>query len=289
MSLPSGTVLTLEDLADHVSLLGVGRVDWVTLGALCKLLVADRLLGVFFHAVVARKVEPLKYQQKSIVIRCNSYPHRYAPIDPRVADTVGELLLLAPKNAFGQVRLAVWADIEGFAEEVLLHLRFAVRVPLLVRTLGELLLGGVDVHAHFQEALVKEWDAKLKTPRHGRLVGTQTVSGVQVLDALNALLVERLLVWRCVEVEVSTKDLVTALTREYHLDAHSLDLAAEQVHGCTGAHGSHVVSFEVEDDVANGIEALLDSEGVLVVDCAKVLSCMACCDQIGAVGQTDRE
>jgi hypothetical protein len=85
----------------------------------------------------------------------------------------------------------------------LLHLGAAVGVDLLVGALAELLVLGVDVHGDLEELLVEEGDTGLESPRHRRLVGPKAVGRVEVLDALDELLVERLGVRGGVEVEVA--------------------------------------------------------------------------------------
>ena len=85
----------------------------------------------------------------------------------------------------------------------LLHLWPAVLVRLLQASLGEHLLLCVNVHRHLEELFVEERHARLEAPGHGRLVGPQAVGSVQVLDSLDALLVERVGIWCSVEVEVA--------------------------------------------------------------------------------------
>lgn len=131
---------------------------------------------------------------------------------------------------------------------------------------------------------------------------------MEVLDSLDALLVEvggR----RCgVEVQVScnpiasapahesrrskgltTKDLITTLSTENHLDSHSLDLSTQKVHRCGGPDGRHIVRLEVVDDIGDGVESLLNGEGVLVVDGSKVLGRNPRGEEIRRVLESDRE
>lgn len=68
--------MTLEDLPDKVRLLGIGRVRGVLLLCAGELLVGDLAGRVSLEAV-----------------------------DPRVTDTVRELLLLAPEDRVGEVGL----------------------------------------------------------------------------------------------------------------------------------------------------------------------------------------
>jgi hypothetical protein len=54
----------------------------------------------------------------------------------------------------------------------LLHLGSTIGISLLIGTLVELLVLGVNVHGDLQKLLVEEWNSSFKTPSHGRLVGT---------------------------------------------------------------------------------------------------------------------
>lgn len=116
-------------------------------------------------------------------------------VDPAVADTVRELFLLAPEDFVGEVR--VFGVVECLADHVFLHL---VEVRRLV---DELVVGGYFVHGNVEESLVEEGNTAFETPGHRGLVGAETVRGVEVLDALDALVVELLGVGRRVEVEVA--------------------------------------------------------------------------------------
>lgn len=61
----------------------------------------------------------------------------------------------------------IWA-----VKAYLLHFGSTFSVGLLISTLVELLVLGINVHGDFQELLVQEWYSSLKTPSHGRFVGT---------------------------------------------------------------------------------------------------------------------
>lgn len=201
-------------------------------------------------------------------------------IDPPVADTVRELLLLAPEDLVGKVGLSarVVRGIERLAKDIFLK-------PLL----GDHLIRGIDVHGNLEELLVQEWNAGLKTPCGSRLVGAQAVGKMEVLDATDALLVESLLVGSSVEVEVSTKDLIAALARENHLDTHGLDLAGKQIHGGRGTDGGDVVGLEVVDNIRQRIKTLLNSEGHDVMLGAEKLGDLERRNVVGGAGETDRE
>ena len=54
----------------------------------------------------------------------------------------------------------------------LLHLGSTFGISLLIGTLVELFVLCVNVHGDLQELLVEERYSSLKTPSHGRLVGT---------------------------------------------------------------------------------------------------------------------
>jgi hypothetical protein len=91
----------------------------------------------------------------------------------------------------------------------LLHLGSPLGVGLLTGTLVEFLVLGINVHGDLQELLVEERNSSLETPGHGRLVGSETVGSVQVLDSLDTFLVEVLGVRRSVEVEVPYLSVIT--------------------------------------------------------------------------------
>ena len=154
-------------------------------------------------------------------------------------------------------------------------------------------LGGVNEFVNYE--------AKL----HDSLVGPQTVRSVEVLDSPHTLLVERLWIRSGVEVQVACKcrqfslqfgndlrtaeDLVTALSTEDHLHTHGLNLPAEQVHRRTRTNGGNIVGLKVVDHVRNGIEPLLNCEGVLMVDGAEVVRRFPCRQKVRRVFETDGE
>lgn len=201
-------------------------------------------------------------------------------VDPAVTHAVGELLLLAPEDLVGEIRRSVGlvGGVEGLAKDVLLN-----------AVLGDHLLRGVNVHGHLEELLVQEGDAGLHAPCRGGLVGAQAVREMQVLDATDRLLVERGLVGRVVEVQVSAEDFVAAFAGEDHFHAHGLDFAGQQEHWGGGADGGHVVGFEVVDDVREGVETLLDCEGEGMVAGSEEIGHLLCGDGIRGVGKTDGE
>ena len=136
-------------------------------------------------------------------------------VDPRVAYTIAELLLLAPGYGFGQhvgKGLAYNLLLNGFAWA---HLGF-----------------GVGAHGHIQELLVEEWHTTLNTPCRKALVGTQTVVEVQLRELANGFLMKVLGRWGFVEVQVATENLVGTFAAEYHLDTHRLDDTRQQIHRC---------------------------------------------------------
>ena len=137
--------------------------------------------------------------------------------------------------------------------------------------------------------LVEERHTGLKTPGGSRLVGSQAVSQVQVLDAADSLLVEGLPVGGSVEVKVTSKDLVATLAAQDHLDTHGLDLARKQVHGGRGSDGGDIVGLEVVDDVGKSVETILNGKGHDVVLGTEELGDLKGSLVIGRTGQTDGE
>ena len=65
-----------------------------------------------------------------------------------------------------RAHLAVGRAVERLADDVLLHLRAAVRVELLLAALAEHLLFGVNVHGDLKECFIQERHASLETPSH---------------------------------------------------------------------------------------------------------------------------
>jgi hypothetical protein len=201
-------------------------------------------------------------------------------INPSVSNTVRELLLLAPKDLSGQVRLNIRlvGGVECLTKNVLLH-----------TSVLDLLLGGVNVHGNLKELLVQEGNTGLNSPGGSGLVGTETVGQVQVLDTSDGLGVELLLVGGVDEVEVSSVDLVGSLSGQNHLDSLSLDLSAQQVHGGRGTDGGDIVGLQVVDDVTKSVETLLKGEVELVVDGSEVVGDLLGGDSVGRSNKTDRE
>jgi len=72
----------------------------------------------------------------------------------------------------------------------LFHFGTSILVKLLERSFTEHFLLWVHRHGHVQESLVQEGDAGFEAPRHGRLVCTQAVGRMQVLNAFHRLLME---------------------------------------------------------------------------------------------------
>lgn len=233
----------------NIRFLGIGNIRTPLRLGVLHLLVGNLLLGVLLQA-----------------------------INPAVANTVTELLLLAPKDLLGQVRggLGLVGGVESLADDVLLN-----------ALLGDHLLLGVNSHGHLEEFLVQEGHTGLKTPGGSGLVGTQAVSQVQVLDTADSLLVELLLVGGGVEVEVTAENLVATLTTQNHLDTHGLDLAGQQVHGGRGTDGGDIVGLKVVDDVGEGVQTVFNFKGESVVLGAQELGDLLGGLGIGSTRQTD--
>ena len=201
-------------------------------------------------------------------------------VDPAVADTITELLLLAPEDLVRQVGrdIGLVGGVESLAQHVLLNALG-----------GDHLVLGVITHGGLEELLVQEGHTRLQTPGRGRLVGTQAVSQVQVLHTAHSLLVELLPVGRGVEVQVTTEGLVATLSTQHHLDTHGLDLAGEQVHRSGGTDGGDIVGLEVVDDVREGVQAVLNCEGESVVLGAQELGHLKGSLSIGSTRKTNGE
>lgn len=147
----------------------------------------------------------------------------------------------------------------------LLHVWSAVGIglPLLVH-----LVSSINSHGNLQELLVQERYSSLHTECHGgykrdhalepkielafavrilTLVGSQTITDVQVLDPLDTFLVEDLGGRSGMEIEVSSENLIGSFTGEDHLDSTSLDLSTQEVHGQGSSDGGHVKGLQRVD------------------------------------------
>lgn len=139
----------------------------------------------------------------SDITQCKRKKQWGLPVNPRVTNTVRELLLLPPEDGVRQVSLSVRRAVKRLSQDVLLHLGSTIFVNLLVSALGEHFVFGIDVHRDFEERLVKEGHTGFETPSHGGLVGTETVGSMEVLHSLDAFFVEVLGVGSGVEVKVT--------------------------------------------------------------------------------------
>mmetsp|Transcript_100628 Transcript_100628/g.289120 ORF Transcript_100628/g.289120 Transcript_100628/m.289120 type:complete len:394 (-) Transcript_100628:8-1189(-) len=95
---------------------------------------------------------------------------------------------------------------------------------------------------------------------------------------------------RClVEVQVTSKDLVRALSRKDHLDAGGLDPPGHEVHGRRSSDRCDIECLKVEDYIRQCVDALPRSELVLVVNGLEVIGDLPCGLQIGAALEADAE
>ena len=94
---------------------------------------------------------------------------------------------------------------------------------------------------------------------------------MKVLNAFYTFLVESLLVRSGMEIQITTKDLITSFTTENHFDSHSLYFPTEEVHRGTCSNGGYIVGFKVVDDIGNSVQALLHCEDILVVYGAEIV------------------
>ena len=193
-------------------------------------------------------------------------------IDPAVTDTVGELLLLSPEDRLGQE-----AD-KGFPED-----------PFLDGRTGTHLGGGIKSHGHIKEFLVEERHTPLDTPGGQALVGSQAVVKVEFAQFAYGLLVKRSRVGRFMEIEITSKNLVGTLATQDHLDTHTFNYPGQEIHWRRGPNGGHVVSLDMIDHVAYGVETLLDRIIDFMMDGADRIGNFPGRYQVGRAFQADRE
>lgn len=89
------------------------------------------------------------------------------------------------------------------------------------------------------------------------------------------------------EDELTTKYFVTTLSRQDHLNAHSLDLPAEEVHRGTSSYSGDIISLKVVDDFRDGIETFLNGKVVFVVNGTEEVGRLSGSNKIGCTGETD--
>ena len=88
---------------------------------------------------------------------------------------------------------------------------------------------------------------------------------------------------------ITSKYLVAALATQDHLDAHGLDLAAEEIHRRACSHGGHVIGFQMVYYVWDGVQAFLNGEYVFMVHSAQIVSRFPSGEEIGGMLQADRK
>ena len=104
---------------------------------------------------------------------------------------------------------------------------------------------------------------------------------MQVLDALYAFLVESLLIWRSVEIEITAENLIATFATQHHLYSHRFNLPTEEVHWGAGSHSRHVIRLEVVDNIRNGVKPFLYGEHVFVVVGPEVVCRLASREEVG--------
>mmetsp|Transcript_51059 Transcript_51059/g.110805 ORF Transcript_51059/g.110805 Transcript_51059/m.110805 type:complete len:355 (+) Transcript_51059:166-1230(+) len=202
-------------------------------------------------------------------------------VNPSVADPITELLLLPPEDVFRQICTRPW-EVEGLPQDPLL-------AAFLASCIHAHLLLGVKGQGHLHETPVQEGHPRLHAPCHHCLVCSEAVVEVELLHLPHILLVELFGIWRLVEVEVSSEDLVCTFSAEHHLHASGPDSPRHQVHGCCRSDCRHIEGLQRVDDIGQGIQALLWREGVLVVHSSQVLGYLPRCCEVGAGLESDAE
>ena len=146
------------------------------------------------------------------------FGHFFEGVDPVVAYSVRELLLLPPANAFGEQIL------EGLSQNPFFDALFSLRKADVH------FVAGVKSHGDVDEVLVQERNTALNTPGHKGLVCPQAVVKVKLAHFSHQLLVEFFGIRSLVEVKIASKKLVASLAGKNHLDAHRLDYPGKKIH-----------------------------------------------------------
>ena len=193
-------------------------------------------------------------------------------VDPTVANAVGKLFFCRRKMRSGNSPSKSLSD--GFLLQAPWARHFGVRV---------------QIHGVVDEFSIEERHAGFDAPNHHAFVGTGTIVFVQVKDFANRFLMEFLRVGRHVEIEVSAEQFVRAFAAQDHLDAHGTNPSGHEVHGGGGANGGDVVSFDLSDDVAQGVNALLDRVGDSVVGGSNEFGNLSGGSEVWAAFQPDGE
>ena len=201
----------------------------------------DAAVIVFF--LVLRRVdrEPLGGMGHLLVGNCRCC-NCLQGIYPRIPHPIAELLFLSPCHLGGQ------HIGESLTHNTFLHGRARTHLRL-----------GVDTHRYIKKRLVEEGHTSFHPPCRQTLVGTKTVVEVEFGKFAHGFLVERPCRRGFVEIEITTEDLIGTFTGKHHLDAHRFDDTGQQVHRRRGTDGSHVISLDEVDDIAQGIKPFLDS------------------------------
>src|SRR6266487_5458685 len=112
---------------------------------------------------------------------------------------------------------------------------------------------------------------------------------MKILHTAHRLFMESLLIGCGMEIEITTKDLITALTTQDHLDPHPFDLSAQQIHWGRRTDGGHIVGFQMVNNVRQGVETVFQSKSESIVLGAQELSNLDCSLRIRSIREADRE
>mmetsp|Transcript_5561 Transcript_5561/g.12325 ORF Transcript_5561/g.12325 Transcript_5561/m.12325 type:complete len:369 (-) Transcript_5561:880-1986(-) len=228
----------LEDHTVTVSLLCGWCVVWVTIGSTGKHLIR--------HLFV-----------------CNSFQ----VINPSVSDAITELFLLSPQN----FRRQVWIirSIKRFPDNILLNPRVLLAH---MWPLHNHFFLRIHVHRHLKKVSVQKRCPGFHSPSRHCLVAPQTIVHVKPADFVHRLIKELLLIGCLVKVEVSTKDFISSLSTQDHLNTHGLDLPRHEIHGSRSTNCRHIISLHTLNNLTNGIGTFLNSISVSMMNRPKEIS-----------------
>jgi hypothetical protein len=91
------------------------------------------------------------------------------------------------------------------------------------------------------------------------------------------------------EIEITSKYLVTSLSAQNHLHTHGFDFTTQEIHRGACSNGGNVVGLEMVDDFGNGIQTFLNCEDIFMMDSLQIIGSVSCSKKIGRILEADGE